>query len=93
MKIALGAALALPLCAFLLAGDARAQTETGPAPAPEVLAPAPGLAAPDLAAPGLAAPGIIVSPPALAPQRPHAPSTDTQLRSCPDTGRKLELVS
>jgi hypothetical protein len=35
MKIALDAAVALALCAFLLAGKASAQTEPGPAPAPE----------------------------------------------------------
>lgn len=71
MKTALNAAVALTLCAFLLAGNASAQTEPGPAPAP-------GSATQPF-------PGIIVTPP-----RPP-PSADTQ-QSCPDTGRKLELV-
>ena len=47
MKTALSTAIALALCAFLLAGNARAQTEAGPAP--ESAAPPP--------------PGIIVTPP------------------------------
>jgi hypothetical protein len=43
MKTALNAAVALMLCAFLLVGDARAQTEADPAPAPATLPPLPGI--------------------------------------------------
>jgi hypothetical protein len=52
MKTALNAAVALILCAFLLAGKASAEPETA-APAPEAAAPPP--------------PGIIVTPPQAPP--------------------------
>jgi hypothetical protein len=53
MKIALNAAVSLTLCAFLLAGNANAQTEPGPAPAPEVAT--------------QPFPGIVVTPPRTPP--------------------------
>jgi hypothetical protein len=53
MKTALSTAIALALCAFLLAGNARAQTEAGPTPAPGSATPPP--------------PGIIVTPPNAPP--------------------------
>ena len=65
MKTALDAAVALALCAFLLAGNARAQTEP---------APAPGSATQPF-------PGIIVTPPRAPPadtQR-SCPATDRKL--------------
>jgi hypothetical protein len=82
VKTALNVAVALTLCALLLAGNAQqAQAEPGPAP---------GTATQPF-------PGIIVTPPRLAPQLPasgeRAPPAGTQPQSCPDTGRKLELVS
>ena len=43
MKTALNVALALTLCAFFWAGNARTQTEAGPAPAPATLPPLPGI--------------------------------------------------
>jgi hypothetical protein len=52
MKTALNAAVALMLCAFLLAGKASAEAETA-APAPESAPPPP--------------PGIIVTPPQAPP--------------------------
>jgi hypothetical protein len=68
MKTALNAVIALALCAFLLAGNATAQTEPGPVP---------GSATQPF-------PGIMVTPPRSTP-------ADAQ-QSCPDTGRKLELI-
>jgi hypothetical protein len=49
MKTTLNAAVALALCAILLAGNANAQAESGPPPAPESATPLP--------------PGIILTPP------------------------------
>jgi len=43
MKTELNAAAALMLCALLLAGNARAQTEAGPAPGSATLPPLPGI--------------------------------------------------
>jgi hypothetical protein len=43
MKTTLRTAAALALCAVLLAGNARAETEAGTAPAPGSAAPPPGI--------------------------------------------------
>jgi hypothetical protein len=64
MKIALNAAVALTLCAFLLAGNARAQTEPEAAPAPGTTTHVP--------------PGIIVTPPMAPPTNTQQNCPDTR---------------
>jgi hypothetical protein len=61
MKIALNAAVALMLCALLLAGNARAQTEAGPAPGSATLP----------------IPGIVVTPPTPPPADTQQSCPDT----------------
>ena len=81
MKTALNAAVALILPLYLLAGNAAAQSEPESALPPEKVEGSPP--APETAI--QPAPGIIVTP-------PSPPPSQTQPQSCPDTGRKLELI-
>jgi len=61
MKTALNAAFALTLCAFLLAGNAKAQTEAAPATGSATLP----------------LPGIVVTPPAPPPADAQQSCPDT----------------
>jgi len=80
MKTALNAVVALMLPIYLLAGNAGAQSEPGSALPPEKLEGSPPASETAIQP----APGIIVTPP--------TPPSQTQPQSCPDTGRKLELI-
>jgi hypothetical protein len=66
MNAALNACVALTVCAVLLAGNARAQTEPAPAPAP---------------GPAQPFPGIIVTPPSAPPAdtQHSCPATGSKL--------------
>jgi hypothetical protein len=63
MKTALNAAVALAVCAVLLAGKASAENESAPAPEAATQPP----------------PGIIVTPPRLPPTQQSCPNTGQKL--------------
>jgi len=81
MKTALNAAVALMLAFYLLAGNAGAQSEPGSALPPEKAEGSPPASETAIQP----APGIIVTP-------PTPPPSQMEPQSCPDTGRKLELI-